>query len=92
MERIAGNVVGLACAASAGVHAALTPAHLEEAPLLGIGLAVAAVCLLTGALAFSREEAPTGAVPAVSVLLIAATGLLALVAVSHHIRRKESLA
>jgi drug/metabolite transporter (DMT)-like permease len=125
MDRVAANAVAVACAASAGVHVALTPHHLEEDPLLGIGFAVAAVCLFAGALAFTRDEVPWIAAPAVAVLLAAlmtayaisrsvglplpgaevepldvvgiatqaiqSAGLLALVALSHHTRRKESL-
>jgi len=108
------------------VHAALTPHHLEEIPLLGIGFGVAAVCLFAGALRFTRDEVSSLAAVAVALLLVAliaayavsrtvglplshtevepldvvgiATqaiqvgGLAALLAATHHIRRKESLA
>jgi drug/metabolite transporter (DMT)-like permease len=125
MDRVARNAVALTCASSAGVHAALTPHHLEEDPLLGAGFAVAAVCLLAGALAFTRDVVAPITAAAVSVLLVAlmtayvvsrtaglplpgaavepldavgmttqaiqAGALLALLAVSHQNRRKESV-
>jgi hypothetical protein len=56
-ELTARNVVAACCAASAGVHAALVPAHLEENGLLGAGFAVAAVPLFAGTLALSGDRA-----------------------------------
>jgi hypothetical protein len=71
MDRVAGNVVVLACAASAGVHAALTPHHLEESAWLGAGFAVAAVALFAGALRFTADEVSTVEAVAVALLLVA---------------------
>ena len=54
----ASGAVVAACAASAGAHAGLVPAHLSEAPALGIAFVVAAV-LLAGvavALALAPEQ------------------------------------
>ena len=51
-----------ACAASAGVHLALVPAHFHEAGLpLGAAFAVAAVALAVGALLVRRPPATTWA-------------------------------
>jgi drug/metabolite transporter (DMT)-like permease len=76
------NVVVLTCAASAGIHAALVPDHLEEGAGAGTGFVVAAVLL--GALAVvlthrpsRRAVAATAAVFAgllVSYLLVLTTG------------------
>src|SRR5215213_3469350 len=79
MDRVAGNVVVLACAASAGVHAALTPHHLEESAWLGAGFAVAAVALFAGALRFTADEVSATEAVAVALLLVA---LIAAYAVS----------
>lgn len=43
------TVVALVCAAGAGAHAGLVPAHLQEEPRLGVAFLVAAL-LLVGAL------------------------------------------
>jgi hypothetical protein len=80
LELTARNVLGACCAASAGVHAALVPEHLEENALLGKGFAVAAVLLFASALAFSgRRHASPLAAPATAVLL---AGLIAAYALS----------
>ena len=49
-------VVG-ACAVSAGVHGALVPEHLQEAPALGVSFVVASVLLLlAGAVLVMRPD------------------------------------
>jgi len=62
------DVVVLACALSAGVHAGLVPEHMQESPLLGVSFVVAAV--LAALLAFALPRA-TG-----SVLLPGAAAVL----------------
>jgi hypothetical protein len=52
------SVVVLACAASAGAHAGLIPAHLRDEPRLGVAFVVAVVLLLGALIAVSRR--PTG--------------------------------
>jgi hypothetical protein len=46
-EAIERDAVIVACAISAGIHAALTPGHFNEAPGAGLGF-LASVVLLTG--------------------------------------------
>jgi hypothetical protein len=79
LELTARNVVAACCAASAGVHAALVPEHLDENALLGTGFAVAAVLLFASTLAFcgGRAASPLAA-PATAVLLVALIGAYAL--------------
>lgn len=77
------ELVILACAVSAGIHAALVPEHLEEGTGAGIGFLAAA--LLLGALAVTLTRRPsrrnliaTAAVFAgliVSYLLVLTTGV-----------------
>ena len=79
LEFTARNVVVACCAASAGVHAALVPEHLEENAVLGTGFAVTAVLLFASALAFSaRRATPALAAPATALLLVALMGAYAL--------------
>jgi hypothetical protein len=58
----------LACAISAGIHAALTPGHLEEGAGAAGGFAVSAVLLAGAAVALTRQVSP--------LLLFAAGALL----------------
>src|SRR5690348_6161320 len=62
------DVVVLACALSAGVHAGLVPEHMHESPLLGVSFVVAAV--LAALLAFALPRVGG------SVLLPAAAAVL----------------
>ncbi len=52
------------CAASAGVHAGLVPAHLEESLLLGAAFAVSVVGLTAGALRLRYDASAPIWVPA----------------------------
>jgi hypothetical protein len=47
------TVVALACGASAGAHAGLVPAHLQEEPRLGMVFLAAVVLLLSAVIAVS---------------------------------------
>ena len=47
------TVVVLACAASAGAHAGLVPAHLQEEPRLGVAFLAVVVLLLSALVAVS---------------------------------------
>ncbi|HET8559422.1 MAG TPA: hypothetical protein VFL69_02795 [Marmoricola sp.] len=59
------RLLAVACAASAGVHAALVPEHLREGgPVLGGAFALAALLLAVSALAAARGRTA----PAVTVL------------------------
>src|SRR5688572_22282037 len=63
------NLVAASCAVSAGIHAALVPAHLDMGGLEGLGFAIAAVLLLMAALAVVRGGAGRVSVAAAGVLL-----------------------
>jgi hypothetical protein len=67
------DLVIVACAISAGIHAALTPAHLAEGAAAGIGFAASAAALAGLAVALTRRQSLLGLGGAVAVL----TGLLA---------------
>ena len=62
----------LACAVSAGIHAALVPQHLEEGRPAGVAFAVSAVLLAAAAVALTRSLSPAllGATAALLVGLI----------------------
>jgi hypothetical protein len=49
------DLVVLACAVSAGIHAGLVPEHLREAPAAGVGFAVSSAALLAAAVALTRD-------------------------------------
>ena len=55
LAELRGDVVILACAVSAGIHAALVPEHLAEGTGAGIGFAVAAILLTALVVALTRE-------------------------------------
>ena len=68
------SVVALGCAVSAGVHAALVPEHLREAPQLGVAFVVATGLLLAAAIGVAIRPGDARAARAAQVLLV---GLLA---------------
>ena len=53
-DAVARDLVVVACAISAGVHAALAPAHFQESTAAGAGFAVSAVLLVVLAAATRR--------------------------------------
>ena len=63
------DAVVLACAMSAGIHAALAPGHFRETPATGVGFAASAVLL--GALAVVLTRRPSEAAFAATVLVFA---------------------
>jgi hypothetical protein len=67
--RGATQLVVVACAASAGAHAGLAPAHVRSEPRLGVAFAAAAVLLLGGAFALTRRPAERLLATAVAALL-----------------------
>jgi CHASE2 domain-containing sensor protein len=69
-----GDVVILACAVSAGIHAALVPAHLAEGTGGGVGFAGAAAVLAGLVLWLTRRPA---SLPAVATAAATFAGLLA---------------
>jgi uncharacterized membrane protein (UPF0136 family) len=68
------NIAAVACAAGAGVHAALVPDHFAESAPLGIAFIISTVLLAGGALAIrpSRNRWP---VPVAVAALLAGTAL-----------------
>ena len=64
----------VACAISAGIHAALTPEHYVEGTGAGLGFVVAAILLAGLAVALTQRPASTVALTAAAVVL---AGLLA---------------
>ena len=58
LAELRGDVVILACAVSAGIHAALVPEHFAEGTGAGVGFAVAAV-LLTALVVIALTREPT---------------------------------
>jgi hypothetical protein len=52
------DAVVLACAVSAGIHAALAPAHFAESAGAGVGFTVATVLLAGAAVAVTLEPSP----------------------------------
>jgi hypothetical protein len=63
------DAVVLACATSAGIHAALAPEHFRETTAAGVGFAASAVLL--GALAVMLTRRPAEAAFAAAVLVFA---------------------
>jgi hypothetical protein len=57
------------CAASAGVHAVLAPAHSQESLSLGVGFAITAVALAAIAIGLDRRPQSRTAIHAAAFLL-----------------------
>jgi len=68
------DVVILACAISAGIHAALVPAHFDERVAAGVGFAAATVALAGLAVWLTWRSAKASALAAAAVTFV---GLLA---------------
>ena len=84
----ASQLLVLALASSASVHAALAPSHAAESPALGAMFALSALALVGVALRIDRRPGPVA--PAAAVLLLcslltpyAATRLVALPPLTH---------
>lgn len=75
-DAVARDLVVVACAISAGVHAALAPAHFQESAAAGTGFAVSAVLLALLATATRRPR--PDALAAASLLLAGLTVAYAL--------------
>jgi hypothetical protein len=60
---VARDVVALACAVSAGIHAALAPYHFAEGTAAGLGFAISAAALVLAGLIGSYALAITVGVP-----------------------------
>jgi hypothetical protein len=63
------DILIVACAVSAGIHAALVPAHLHESVSAGAAFAVAAALLAVLAVALTRSPAPVAAAGAATVFV-----------------------
>jgi drug/metabolite transporter (DMT)-like permease len=73
-----GDVAIVACAISAGIHAALVPEHLEESAASGVGFAASAVLLAVLCVGLTYRPshvAPLAAAAALLVALLAAYAL-----------------
>ena len=71
------TVVIVVCAAAAGAHAALVPAHLEHEPRLGIAFVAATALLLAAAVALAYRPDDTTVGTATALLLAALIGAYA---------------
>jgi len=69
---LARDLLIVACAVSAGIHAALVPEHLEEGRPAGVAFAVSAALLAAAAVGLTRRVSPAllGATAALLVGLI----------------------
>jgi hypothetical protein len=63
------NVVVIACALSAGIHAGLVPAHLGASRPLGIAFAVSATALLWAAASLAAAPEPRARAAGAAVIL-----------------------
>jgi hypothetical protein len=67
-------VVVATCAASAGAHAALVPAHIRDLPALGAAFILATVALLAAGAALIARPVSIGAHRGAGLLLVALIG------------------
>ena len=74
LDRVERDAVVVACAISAGIHAALTPEHLSEGAGAGLGFLAAAVLLAALAVVLTVQPQSTAALATAGVAL---TGLIA---------------
>ena len=68
------DIVILACAVSAGIHAALVPDHFDEGTGAGVGFLVAALSLAVLAAALTRAPSQVALAGAAAVLLALIAG------------------
>jgi hypothetical protein len=80
------SVLSASCAASAGIHAGLVPAHLGESPSLGLAFLASALVLIAFALALS-----VGSAQLVQPLAPAAALLMAVLITAYGISRTVGL-
>jgi hypothetical protein len=66
---VARDALVVACAVSAGVHAALTPEHLREEPAAGVGFLLSTVLLAALLVALTLRPASRAAVVAAGAVL-----------------------
>ena len=64
------TVVALACAASAGAHAGLVPAHVQDEPRLGMAFVVAVVLLVSALIAVSLRPTDRRVLAGAALLLL----------------------
>jgi apolipoprotein N-acyltransferase len=69
VETLGSRVVLFACAASAGAHAGLVPAHLQSEPLLGWAFLTAVVLLVSAAAGIATRPGDRGVASGVALLL-----------------------
>jgi hypothetical protein len=94
---LARNVVLIACAASAVVHAALVPSHLDENLWLGIALAASVALLLALVISLARlgdprwRAAPAAAVLAVLIVAYSLSRTVGLAPLEEHVEPVDAI-
>jgi Kef-type K+ transport system membrane component KefB len=94
---LARNVVLIACAASAVVHAALVPSHLDENLWLGIALAASVALLLALVVSLARlgdprrRAAPAAAVLAVLIVAYSLSRTVGLAPLEEHVEPVDAI-
>lgn len=69
LSELRGDIVILACAVSAGIHAALVPAHFREGTGPGVGFVVATVLLAALAVVLTRSPSQLALAGATTVFV-----------------------